>query len=92
MHVKYFAVMREIAGKGEETIEFAASLTLLELLKLLAIRYGMNMETYVFDRRTNTPRPILQYLVDGRTFTASQTSTTVLNDESVVSIIPTQGG
>jgi len=92
VHVKYFAVTREIARKREETIEFAVSPTLLDLLKLLAIRYGENMETYVFDQKTNTPRPILQYLVDGQTFTAAQTSTTVLDDGAVVSIIPTQGG
>jgi len=90
--VKYFAVMREIAGKGEETIEVAESMALLHLLRLLALRYGKSLESYVFEQSTNTPRPILQYLVNGETFAASQTPTTILDQGSVVSIIPTQGG
>ena len=84
--------MREISGKEEETIEVAGSMTLVDLLRLLATRYGREMESYVFDQCTGTPRPILQYLVDGELFTASEASITMLKEESVVSIMPTQGG
>jgi len=90
--VKYFGVIREIAGKREETFEVPVSITLLDLLRRLAAKYGGNMESYLFDPNANTPRPIHMYLLNGEAFTAGQTSAAMLGEETVVSIIPTQGG
>ena len=90
--MKYFGVIREIAGKREETLEVPASVTLLDLLRTLAVKYGSNLESYLFDSNTDTPRPIHLYLLDGKAFTAGQTSATMLDEGTVVSIIPTQGG
>lgn len=90
--MKYYGVMREITRKREENIEVADSITLSHLVRLLAVKYGRSMESYIFDQNTNAPRPIHLYLVNGKTFTATQTSNTKLEERSVVSIIPTQGG
>jgi molybdopterin converting factor small subunit len=90
--VKYYGVMREITRKREENIEVADSITLLHLVRLLAVKYGRSMESYILDQTTNAPRPIHLYLVNGKTFTASHTSNTKLEEGSVVSIILTQGG
>ena len=92
MQVKYFAVMREISGKRMETIEIKGSIRLVDLLRLLAARYGREMDSYVFDQCTGALRPILQYMVDGETHTASEAYSTMVKEESVVSIMPTQGG
>ena len=92
MQVKYFAVMREISGIREETIEVKGSIRLVDLLRLLVARYGRQMDSYVFDQCTGAPRPILQYMVDGESYTASEAYTTMIKDECVVSIMPTQGG
>jgi hypothetical protein len=73
-------------------IELEPSVTLLDLLRVLTAKYGSNLESYVFDQNANLPRPIHLFLVNGKAFTASQTSTIKLNAGSVVSIIPTQGG
>ena len=91
--MKYFGVVREITGKREETLEVAASATLLDLLRRLAVKYGGDLEAYLFDPNANTPRPIHLYLLNGeKAFSASQTSAATLLEGSVVSIIPTQGG
>jgi molybdopterin converting factor small subunit len=90
--VKYFGVIREIAGKREETLEVSASVTVLDLLRTLALKYGSNMESYLFDPNAITPRPIHLYLLNGETLTAGQTSTAMVDEGTVVSIIPTQGG
>ncbi len=90
--MKYFGVIREIAGKREETLEVPASVTLLDLLRTLAVKYGSNMESYLFDSNVDTPRPIHLYLLNGKAFTAGQASASMLDEGTVVSIIPTQGG
>ena len=92
VRVKFFGVIREIAGKRDETFEVPASVTLLDLLRTLAVKYGGNMESYLFDPVANTPRPIHMYLLNGEVFTAGQTSAVMLGEGTVISIIPTQGG
>jgi len=90
--VRYFGVVREIAGKREETLELSAPVTLLDLLRTLAVKYGRKMESYLFDPNKFTPRAIHLYLLNGESFTADQTSAAMLGEGAVVSIIPTQGG
>jgi len=92
VRAKYFGVIREITGKREETFEVSTSVSLLDLLRILAVNYGSKMGTYLLDLNTNTARPIHLYILNGKAFTASQTSTTVLREGDVVSIVPTQGG
>jgi molybdopterin converting factor small subunit len=92
LKVKYYGVLREIAGKREETVEMPASSTLLGLIRNLAVKYGDSMESYLFDPNLNAPRPIHVYLVNGKTLTSGQTSVAMLSEGSVVSILPTQGG
>jgi len=90
--VRYFGVIREIAEKREETFEVPVAVTLLSLLRTVAAKYGGNMESYLFDSNAITLRPIHMYLLNGEAFKAGQASTVRLDEDSVVSIIPTQGG
>lgn len=90
--MKYFGVIREIAGKRDEVVEMSNSVSLLDLLRILTIKYGRNLESYLFEPNANTPRPIHLYLVNENAFTAGQTPGVRLAEGSVVSIIPTQGG
>ena len=92
VRVRYFGVIREIAEKREETFEVPVAVTLLSLLRTVAAKYGGNMESYLFDSNAITPRPIHMYLLNGEAFKAGQASTVRLDEGSVVSIIPTQGG
>ena len=92
VQVKYFGVIREITGKRDETVEVSTPISLLDLLKILAINYGSNVNSYLFEPNAKIPRPIHLYLVNGKAFTAGQTSVAMLGEGSIVSIIPTQGG
>ena len=92
VRVKYFGVIREIAGKRDEIVEVFSSIILLDLLRILTANYGSSMESYLFEPNVTTPRPIHLYLVNGKAFNAEQTSGVILGEGSVVSIIPTQGG
>jgi molybdopterin converting factor small subunit len=92
VQLKYYGVMREITQKREENVEVEDSIMLSHLVRLMVVKYGTSMESYVFDQNTNAPRPIHLFLVNGKIFTASQTSNTKLEEGSVISIIPTQGG
>jgi MoaD family protein len=92
VRVKYFAVVREIAGTGEESFELQESATVLDLLRLLTRKHGEKMGTYVFDTTTGSPRPILQFLVDDKPISTLQGFATTLSNGSALSILPTQGG
>lgn len=85
-------MIREITGKREEAFEVPASISILDLLRILAVNYGSNMEAYLLDVNANTTRPIHLYILNGKAFTATQASTTMLKEGDVVSIVPTQGG
>jgi len=90
--VKYFGVIREITGKRDETIEVSSPISLLDLLRMLTVKYGSNMDSYLFEPIAKIPRPIHLYLVNGKAFTARETSVAMLSKGATVSIIPTQGG
>jgi len=92
VRVAYFGVVREIVGKREETVEVPSSIALLGLLKILTVKYGSNLAAYLFELNSLTPRPIHLYLVNGKAYTAGETTAVTLREGSVVSIIPTQGG
>ena len=92
VRIRYFAVVRELAGRVQETVEVAESTNLLDLLRLLANKYGEQMEKYILDLSSNTPRPILRYVVNGMTISTSADFAKILGEGSVVSILPTQGG
>jgi len=92
VRVEYFGVVREIAGKREETLEVPTAIALLGLLKILAVKYGNDLASYLFEPKSLIPRPIHLYLVNGEAYTAGETTTVTLGEGSVVSIIPTQGG
>jgi len=92
VRVQYFGVIREIAGSRQEDFEVSGPRSLLALLKLLTDKYGYSMEAYLFEPKSTTPRPIHNFLVNGVVHTAGQISDVTPEKDSVVSIVPTQGG
>jgi len=90
--VQYFGVIQEIAGKRQEDFEISGSCSLLSLLKLVTGKHGRSMESYLFEPNLLTPRQIHLFLVNGKVRTAGQISTVILDNDSVVTIVPTQGG
>jgi MoaD family protein len=90
--VKYMAVAREITGTREETIETGKSSTIIDVLRMLAEKYGQRMRDYLFDSATGRPRPYLRFLLDGRSVHLINDFDTTLPDESTLQIVPPVSG
>jgi len=89
--VKFFTTLREIVGKKEEQIELSSSFTLKALLKLLSKKYGRDFEDYVYDELGNV-RGHLQFLINGKSASATQGLKTKLKEGDQVAILPPVGG
>jgi molybdopterin synthase sulfur carrier subunit len=90
--VKYFATVREIAGKKEDVFQVEDGATVESLLQILSKMYGSKFENYVFDEKTHTPRDYLQFLVDGKSASTLQGLKTKITDGCQFAIIPPVGG
>lgn len=90
--VKYFASVREIAGKREEVLEVEDGTTIESLLHILSKTYGSKFVDYVFDEKMHTPRDHLQFLVDGKSASTLQGLKTKIMDGCQFAIIPPVGG
>lgn len=89
--VKFFTTLREIAGKGEEEIEFKSKITVQELLNHLSKKYGQQFQDYIYDEK-GKKRSYLQFLINGRSITILQGLETKLKEGDKVAIIPPVGG
>lgn len=88
--VRFFAALREIVGKKEETIEFPnnGSVTVGRALKELNQLHGQKFASYVYDANVNVIKGYLQMLVNEK----SATLRTKLKDGDVLVIVPPVGG
>ena len=90
--VRLFTTLRELAGRGEETLEFSPkSVTLEDVLKALAKKHGRAFRKYLYDDR-NRVREHLQILVNGRSASLMEDLETRLKEKDVVAIVPPVGG
>jgi MoaD family protein len=90
--IRYFAIIRELVGLREETLELKDKTTVLDALKVLAEKHGEQLKQYVFDSETGNPRPYLQFLVNQDSITKLNGFLTVLEDNYSMAIIPPVGG
>jgi len=89
---KFFASVREITKKSEETLDVKDGTTVEGLLKLLAEKYGREFRDYVFEDKNETPRDHLQFLIDGKSITIFEGVQTMLYDGCRLAIVPPVGG
>ncbi|MBX5326673.1 MAG: ubiquitin-like small modifier protein 1 [Candidatus Bathyarchaeia archaeon] len=89
--VKLFTTLRELAGKGEVTVETNNKLTVATLLRKLEERYGEEFREYVYDENGNV-KGFLQFLVNGKSVETFQGLKTRLKDGDTVAILPPVGG
>jgi molybdopterin converting factor small subunit len=66
--------------------------TVLDVLRLLAEKYGEEFRDYLFDPKTDTPKAYLQFLVNGNSISDLGGLSAVLSDNSSLVIIPPVGG
>ena len=88
--MRFFAALREIVGKKEETIEFEIErgVTVEKVLSELTKLHGKEFADYVYETSANEVRGYLQMLVNEK----SATLRTKLKDGDVLVIVPPVGG
>jgi len=89
--VRFFTTLREIVGKKEEPIPLSGSVTLEALLKQLSKKYGKDFEDYVYDELGNV-HGHLQFLINGKSASATRGLKTKLKEGDQVAILPPVGG
>ena len=89
--IRFFAALREIVGKKEETLEFSTDrdVDVGKVLKRLADLHGMDFAEYVYDTQTGDVHGYLQILVNEK---AAKKLNMKLRDGDVLAIIPPVGG
>lgn len=89
--MRFFAALREIAGKKEQALEFPKGIdvTIEKVLKRLTELYGRDFAEYVYDVQTGEVRSYLQLLVNEK---SAMTLKAKLKDGDVLAIIPPVGG
>jgi MoaD family protein len=92
--VRFFAALRELVGKKEESFTFpdGEEVTVENLLKRLAELYGKDFVEYVYDRKTGEIQSYLTLLVNGRSITTLDRLKTKLTNGDVLAILPPVGG
>jgi molybdopterin synthase sulfur carrier subunit len=90
--VRFFTVLRELAGKGEDVLAFGAGkVTVNSVLQALAARHGTEFKDYLFNEQGKVREP-LQLLVDGKAIMRLEGLETELKDGSQLAIIPPVSG
>jgi len=87
--LKYAGVVYEITGKASEEIEVDDKISLLDILRILALKYGVRFKEEVFNYETGTPAPQILILLNGRLV---QDYSIKVNDRDFISIIPVASG
>ena len=89
--VQYFAIVREIVGLRDEVLNLTEGITVLDLLKIIVTRHSQ-LKEYIFDPKTEYPRPNLQFLVDDNLISALKGFETSMTQDCTFAIIPPVGG
>jgi len=89
---RYFARVREIAGKSEEVFDIPSNTTVQAFLAIVSQKYGEPLRDYIFSKDSNEPSPNLNFLLDGRNVSTMKGMKTVLYEGCAFAIIPPVGG
>jgi MoaD family protein len=89
---RYFAAVREITGKQEETFEVPDNTKVKHLLIMLSKEYGQQLRDYIFTSGTEEPASNLNFLLDGNNVSLMNGMKTPLYEGCTFAIIPPVGG
>ncbi|MDH5447761.1 MAG: MoaD family protein [Candidatus Bathyarchaeota archaeon] len=90
--VRMFTTLRELAGKGEETLEFGVGVvTVKDVLGELVRRHGKAFKDYLYDEEERVEEH-LQLLVNGKRVGLLEELETRLKEGDQVAIVPPIGG
>jgi len=91
VQVKYYAMVREAAGRKSEGVFLPPGSTLRDLIGLLADRYGGRFSGYLLDGE-GEPREYISYMVNGVDSHSLRGLETGLDEGDIVAFIPPIGG
>jgi molybdopterin synthase sulfur carrier subunit len=91
VEVRYFAMLREIAGKRGETVSLLPNSSVMDLINLLVERYSDEFKGYIYDAE-NQVRNYLSYLLNGFNVNSLDGFDTKLNDGDQLSLLPPVSG
>jgi len=91
VEVKFFTTLREITGKNIETIQLQNSITIDELINVLAEKYGKKCREYIYNKKGKI-QDFLSFLVNGKNINVMQGFDTKLKQGDIVAILPPVGG
>lgn len=91
VEVKFYAMLREIAGKRAEKITLPTKSSVGDLIDMLVERYGGEFERYIYNSEKQV-RGYLSYMLNGVNINSLQGFDTILKDGDVFSLLPPVGG
>ena len=80
-----------MVGLRDEVLNVTRGITVLDLLKFIVTRHTQ-LKDYIFDSKTEYPRPNLQFLVDDDLISALKGFETSMTQDCTFAIIPPVGG
>ena len=89
--VKFFAMLREIAGKKAEEITLQAKSSVGDLINFLVERYGPEFERYIYNSEKYA-RNYLSYMLNGVNINRLDGFNTILKNGDVLALLPPIGG
>jgi molybdopterin synthase sulfur carrier subunit len=91
VEVRYYAVLRELAGKRSERVTLPEGSSVRDLVGLLVKRYGEGFERYIYDCEGRV-RGYLSYMLNGFNINSLDGFETLLRDGDILSLLPPIGG
>jgi sulfur-carrier protein len=92
IRIRFFTILRELAGKREETLNFPQeNVTIAHVLETLSEKYGSQFDDYVFEADRKI-KGFLQFLINGTNASTLQGFSSALRDGDVLAILPPVGG
>jgi len=90
--VRYFAAVREIVNLREEILEIEDGSIVIDLLRFLATKYGDKFREYLFEPKSENPKPYLHFFLNEKSIAGIDGYSTKLSNDCTFAIIPPVGG
>ncbi|MEM3437796.1 MAG: MoaD/ThiS family protein [Nitrososphaerales archaeon] len=91
INLKYFAMIRDITGKKEESLQFNKDKSAMDVLIKLTEIYNKKLYQFLFDEN-GEPRENITFLINGYAIEREKLKEKKLKDGDIFVILPPIGG